>query len=126
MCFRRALLPDRLLVRIDHLTAFELRRIDDHFRLRIAEVVDAVALDVLELGGERPLLCPLAERSEFDLADDSLERGLVHVGRERIVVEALGRGGRLAEHLQVGISPHRHVIAERIGAGGRGAFLIFL
>ena len=39
-----ALFRDRLLVRIDHLAAFELRWIDDHLRLGVAEVVDVLPL----------------------------------------------------------------------------------
>ena len=95
-----SLFRDRLFVRIDHLAAFELRRIDDHLGLGVAEVVDAVALDVLELGRERPFLRPFAELARISLADDGLERGLRHIVGKRVVVEALGRGDRLAEHLQ--------------------------
>ena len=117
----------RLLVRIDHVAALELRRIDDHLGLRrIAEVVDAAALDVLELGRQRALLRPFAVLVELHFADHGLERGLVHVFGELVVVEALGGGDGIAEHLQIGIGPHRHVVAERIGAGSLGARLIFL
>src|ERR1700760_3326045 len=71
------LLRDRLLVRIDHVTTLVLRRIDDDIGFQIAELVEAVALDVLELGRQRALLLPLACRAEFHVADHGLERGLV-------------------------------------------------
>jgi hypothetical protein len=41
------LMPYRIRIRIDHLAALEVRRIDDDFRFQIAELVDAVALEAL-------------------------------------------------------------------------------
>ena len=53
---------------------------------------------------------------ELHVADDGLERRLADVVGKLVFIRALGCLDRLAEHLQVGISPHRHVIAERIDA----------
>ena len=81
-----ALIGQRLVVRIDDLATLELRRVDDRFLPRIAEFVDAVALDVLELRGERPLFRPFSMRAEFHVADDGLERRLAHVVGELVVI----------------------------------------
>src|SRR5262245_32319774 len=69
---------------------------------------------------------PLALGAELHIADHGLERGLAHVVGEHVVLGALGRLDRLTENLQIGVGPHRHVIAERIDALGRGARLILL
>src|SRR5580658_62772 len=82
---RTFLLRYRILVRIDRLAAFELRGINDDFGFGVAEVIDAVPLDVLELRSKRPLLRPFARRAEFHLANHGVERVLVHVGGEHIV-----------------------------------------
>ena len=50
-----------------------LVRPQDHFRLGILELVDAVALDPLELDRQNLRGLPLAVLAELDVADDGLE-----------------------------------------------------
>src|SRR5262249_14611553 len=64
----------RLLVRIDHIARLVLRRIEHHLGRKVAEIVDAVAADVLELDQQHPVLRPLALGAERDVADHRLER----------------------------------------------------
>ena len=78
-------------------------RIDDRFGAGVAELVDAIAFDVLELRRERAFLRPFPERSEADVANHGLERGFAHVIGEHIIVQALRCGDSVAEDLQVGI-----------------------
>src|SRR6516162_8600070 len=120
-----SLIGQRPVVRIDDLATLELRRVDDRFLARIAEFVDAVAFDVLELRGERPLFRPFSMRAKFHITNDGLERRLAHVVGELVVIQALRGGDCIAEYLQIGIGPYRHVVAERVGTGRSRALLVF-
>jgi hypothetical protein len=66
---------------------------------------------------------PFTLRAEFHIADHGLECGLAHIFGKLIVIKALRCGDRLAEHLQVGVGPHRHVVTKRVSTGRGGAFL---
>src|SRR5581483_11493344 len=68
-----SLISNRLFVRIDHFAALVLWRVDDHLGFQIAEVIDTVAFDCLELRRQRAFLDPFAVLSEFHVADDGLE-----------------------------------------------------
>src|SRR6266851_4291406 len=114
------------LVGIDHIARLVLGRIENHLGGEVTERVDAAVLDVLELDQQHAFLGPLPLGAELHVADHGLEGGLAEVVGELLVVEALDRRNRVAEHLQVGVGPHRHVVAERIDAFGRGPRLIFL
>src|SRR3954462_8587586 len=56
------LLP-RLLIRIDGLAVLQLRRVQDPLGRRVLELLQVVALHVLELHLQHPRLGPLATRS---------------------------------------------------------------
>src|SRR5512139_2313674 len=54
-----SLFHDGLFVRIDDLATLVLGRIHNHLGFQIAEFIDAVALNILELGRQRSLFRPL-------------------------------------------------------------------
>ena len=71
-------------------------------------------------------LVPFAAFAELDVAHDGLEFVVLRdVVGELVVVEALGRPDRFAQHLEIGIAPAAEIVTERIDAFGRGARLIF-
>src|ERR1700674_3465422 len=67
-------------IRIEKLPRFELGRIEDHLAARLAELVDAGALDMLVLDEQHPALLPLAVVGELDVTDDGREFGRMDVG----------------------------------------------
>src|SRR5208337_3515223 len=110
----------RLLVRVDQITRLVLRRIEDHLSGKITKIVDAVALDVLELDQQHPLRGPLALGAELHVPDDGLECCFAQIIGKLLIIEALGCADGIAEHLEIGLGPLRHVIAERFHSiGGR-------
>src|SRR5581483_5592980 len=115
----------RALIRVDDLARLVLRRIENDFDRRIAEGVDRIVFDVLELNGDRALLAPFAVDAKLDVADDSLEGSFADVGCQYIIIETLGRLDRLFENLKISVGPHRHVIAERIDALLWSPLLVF-
>jgi hypothetical protein len=117
----------RFGVGIDHVAGLILAGRQDYLRFRhIAELVEAVALDVLELRLQNARLRPLAIGAELDIADHSLERRLPHIIRELAVVQTLGCCNRLPQDLQIGVAPRREIITERIDARRLRSALIFV
>src|ERR1700736_1088016 len=94
-----ALFPVRML----QLAVPVLRRIDDHLLVPGLELIESRPLHVLELQHDRTSDRPFAQVVELELADDGLERRLVDVGGELVVVERAGRRDGLLQH------PHRGV-----------------
>src|SRR5438034_7654122 len=97
----------RVGVRIDHVARLVGGRMENHLARQIAELLDAVGLDVLELHQQHALLRPFALVAELHVADDGLEGRLADVIGQGVVIETLGRLDRVAEHLQVGVGPNR-------------------
>src|SRR5215204_1954533 len=64
-----------------------LRRVHDHLLPPGHELLHAAALHILELHHDRARGRPFAELVESDLADDRIERRLVDVLGELVVVE---------------------------------------
>src|SRR5262245_1017925 len=100
----------RLLVRIDHLARFVLRRRYHDLGRDVPELADVIALDVLELHLEHAGLRPFALGPEPHLADQRVERGLADVIGELVVVEAIRGRYRLLQDLKFGIAPGRDVV----------------
>jgi len=71
------------------------RWIEDDLGARLGELLQPIALDVLELHAEHARLGPFALRVEADLADDGLEGVAVDVVGELGVVEAAGDNGNV-------------------------------
>src|SRR6266545_1156157 len=80
----------------------------------LLELFDVVADDAVVLGHHHPGRCPFAVLGESDPADIRVERVLVNVLGELGLVQTLGRGDRLIEHLHHRIGVGRQVEAERI------------
>jgi hypothetical protein len=78
-----------VLVGIDHLAGLVFGRPQDRLLGALAELIDVVRLDVLELRQELPRGAPFAVLAESDLADNGLERVAVQVGGELVVIEVL-------------------------------------
>src|SRR5262249_17293511 len=116
----------RLFVRVDHLARLVLRRRHHDLRRDVLELPDVVALDVLELDLQHARLRPFALGAEFHVADHGLEGAGADVVAELGIIEALGPFDRLRQHLQLGVAPRRHVIAERIDAFGPRTGLVAL
>src|SRR5664280_801840 len=113
-----------LFVGVDHVARLVFGRRNDGQGFRVLELIDGVALDAAELRLEYPRLRPFAIGRKLDVADDGLERGLAQIIGELAVVEALGGGDRLAQHVEVSIAERRHIVAQRIDAGFGGALLV--
>src|SRR6185437_8408258 len=106
----------RLLHRIDHVARFERGRRQHDLLVRIFELLDAVAADVLELHLEHPRLRPFAFLAELDVAIHRLEGVRADVVGDLLLIEALRLRHGLGQDLHVGVRDRRHVIAERIDA----------
>src|SRR6185436_11429922 len=76
-------------IRIDQRAGLELVRIEHDLLARAAELLDAVALDLLVLDHQRATARPLAVLAELDLADDRVEFGRADVVRDLLLIEAL-------------------------------------
>src|SRR5437660_5043816 len=85
-----ALLFLRFAVRVDQIARFVLRRVDDHLGREVAKLLDAVALDVLELNQQHAIFRPFPLVAELHVADHAPERSLAHVIRQHIVLSPLG------------------------------------
>src|SRR5947199_5248949 len=94
----------RLGQRIDQVSRFELRRIEDDGRARLAELLEVVGPDVLVLDEEDARLLPFPQRSELHVADDRLECGGVQVVGNPALIDAADGIHRLREdlHLRIG------------------------
>ena len=79
---------------------------------------------MLELRRKHAGVGPFAAFAELHVADQSFEGVLMHVGTELVTGGALGGLDRLAENLQIGISPRSHVITDRIDACDLGPLLV--
>src|SRR5215813_3119367 len=99
------------------LAVFVLRRMDDHLPVAGLVLVEAGALDVLELNHDGTRGRPFAQLVEADLADDGLERARVDVVGELVVIERAGRLDGLLQHLHGRVGERRLIEAERIDAG---------
>src|SRR5262245_6985373 len=89
----------RLLERRDGVAGLVLGREKHDLLARLLELVGVLVHDSAELRLHDDRDRPLAVGPEPDRADDGLELVLAQVGRQRLVVEALGGGDRLLEHL---------------------------
>src|SRR6185295_8361232 len=92
-------------------------RIDDHLLVASHVLLQAGALNVLELHHDHPRVGPFAEFVEADIADDRLERVLVEIVGELVVVERACRLDRLLQDLHRGVSERRLIETERVDAG---------
>src|SRR5262249_29091893 len=117
----------RLLVRVDHVAGPVFRRCEHGLIAHAAPGLEAGALlDVVILHLEEARLCPLPVRAVSPAAHDGLELVLAEIVRDLVVNGALGTTNRFAKHGDVGVAPSPEIIAERIGAFGRGACLVLL
>src|SRR6266436_7783103 len=91
-------------VGLDDLASAKFLGFEDHLGFRIAELLEIVALDVLELHLQHARLRSFAVLAEGDLSDDRVERMAADVIGELRLVEALGALDRIAQNLQVGVS----------------------
>ena len=73
----------------------------------------------------RPL-GPLAVGAEGEVALDRVERVVVHVFGELVVIESLAGLDGLPKHLQFAIGKRRQEIAEHVDSFGRRLRLVFL
>jgi len=112
--------------RILQIARLVLCGIDDDLPSAGEILIQSAAAHVLKLYHEEPRRCPFAAFVEADFSDDGLERVLVDVLCELIVVEAAGRGDRLFEHLHRGVGEGWLVETERVGSGAGRAFLVLL
>src|SRR5437016_1332080 len=96
---------------LDNLAGAKLLGFEDHLGFRIAELLEIVALDVLELHLQHPRLRPFAVLAEGDFADDRVERMAAEVIGEPGLVEALRALDRLTQDLQVGVGEGRQIPA---------------
>src|ERR1700687_3583887 len=101
-------------IRQDRVAGFVLFGPYHDFTLAVAEIVETGSADVLELYGHQPRFLPLPLFAELDIADHGLEGMAADVVGDLVLVEALGALDGGAQHLQIGISPGREIIAERI------------
>src|SRR5262245_22543293 len=117
----------RLLVRVDHVAGLVFRRCEHGLIAHAAPGLEAGALlDVVILHLEEARLCPLAVRAVSPAAHYGLELVRAEIVRDLVVSGALGPTDRFAKHGDIGVAPSPEIIAERIGAFGRGARLILL
>ena len=112
--------------RILQIARLVLCGIDDDLPSAGEILIQPAAAHVLKLYHEEPRRCPFAAFVEADFSDDGLERVLVDVLCELVVVEAAGRGDRLFEHLHRGVGEGWLVETERVGSGAGRAFLVLL
>src|SRR2546429_9897883 len=89
---------------------------DDHLLVAGEILVEAAALYVLELDHDRPRVRPLAELVEPDLSHDGVERVLMNVLSQPVVIDAAGSPDRLLQDLHGGIGKWRLVKARRTHA----------
>src|SRR5215470_5908854 len=112
--------------RILQIARLVLRGIDDDLPSAGEILIQPAAVHVLELHHEEPRRRPFAAFVEADFSDDRLERVLVDVLCELVVVDAGGRRDRLFEHLHGGVGEGRLVETERVGSGaGRSCLVLF-
>src|SRR3974377_1617 len=69
----------RFFVGVDQVAGLVLGRVEDHLAREVAEGVDAVALDALELHQQHAFGRPLALVAELHVADHGLKGGLADV-----------------------------------------------
>src|ERR1700761_142242 len=82
----------RRAVRIDDIAGLIFRRVDNGLdSVGSTELLEAVSRYVVKLDLHHPRFRPFAVRPEFHVADDGLERSLMHVGGKLAVIETLGR-----------------------------------
>ena len=112
----RLLLLPRLAIRIDHVAGLVLGRPQDQLLAAGAELLEVIGHDVLKLSEELARFRPLAVLAECDVPDHGLERVATDVGRELVVIGALGFFHRLGEHLAGRIAERHEAVAERIDA----------
>src|SRR5579863_1681714 len=124
--FGYRLLRRAAVIGLDDGPGFVLAGVQDHLGLGVLEVVQGVALDPLPLHLDHARLGPLSVFAKRDVADNRLERGLVHVVGDRLLVGAVGRGDRIPQYLQIGVTERRQVPAERIDALSGGLYLVRL
>src|SRR6516225_11776314 len=92
-------------------------RVDDHLLVAAHELLQAAALNVLELHHDGSRGRPFAELIELDLPDDGAKRGVVDVPGKLAVIEAAGRRDRLLQDLHGGVCERRLIEPERIDPG---------
>src|SRR5262249_13603654 len=127
-CPTRAIATHHSLVceRSLQLAVLVLGRIEDDLLVTGHVLIEPAALNVLELHEQHACRRPFAEFVESDFADDRVERVVVDVACELVVVEAAGRLDCLLQDLHRGIGEGRLVEAERVGAGLLGPRLVLL
>src|SRR3954454_15391373 len=91
LCPPYGLLRFCFLERVDHIAGLVFGRSEHRLRVHAAELVELAALDVVILHLQHSALLPLPAFAELHVAHDRLERGLVNVVGEGIVLQALGR-----------------------------------
>src|SRR5258706_13951919 len=116
----------RLFVRVDHVAGLVVGGRQHRLCVHGAELLDVVGLDVVELNLQHPRLRPFAVLAELDVAKHGLERAGTDVVGELLVLNAFSRRDRLLQHLELRITPRRHVVAQRVDAFGRCSRLISL
>src|SRR5262245_11699751 len=124
LLLRRVLL--RLFVGIDHAARRVFGRRHHDLGRGVPELGDVVALHVLELDLQHARLRPFTLGAERHVADHGLEGVGAEVVAELGIIQALSGLDGLLQHLQLGISPWRHVVAERIDAFRRRLGLVAL
>ena len=102
-----------------------MRRCHDRLSRYVLELIDAITFDVLELDLQHARLGPFPPFPELDVANDGLERGVADVVDELAIIEALGGLYSLPQHLQIGVTPRCHIVAERIDTLARRPCLVF-
>src|SRR5262249_26940995 len=123
-CWRRLF---RLLVGVDQVTRFQVIRCEYALIGHAAKDIEAVALlDAVILHLQHAALSPFTVIAKLDVAVNGLKGGLLDVFGKLVIVERVGTSDRIAEHLDVGVTPTAEVVAERIDAFRLGALLVFL
>src|SRR5262245_39628026 len=123
---RRSELSLSPLVWIEDVAGLVLLRPYDGDHRKVLELLQVVALDVVELHGDDERLGYLPIGTKVDVTDDGRERGRPHVFGELSVIEAFCCRDGLSQDLQLGIAPRSHVVTEWVDPlrGGTGLIAI--
>jgi hypothetical protein len=110
---------------VDEFARFEFRRIYDYGFAGLAELADVICLKILILHEQDSRPFPFADRTEFYIANDGIERRLVQVFCEFGLIDNSDGADRLRQdlHLRVG---ERRPKSERVDAGAGGPLLILV
>src|SRR5258708_19923062 len=107
-------LPFRFRIGIDECARCETRRPDDRLRPCVSEIRKIGALDVLILHLKNARLRPATSLSEFDLADNGLERAIAReLCQPCILHQPRSRAG-LLDNLHLGVGLRGDVVTKRI------------